>query len=135
MMAQRKTGQQVAPPPKPQAPRDPYTMTDQEILIQIARDNLARYGSTIPPEGVVPQVAPSEIRRIAPRARREIDPKWFKALKVCPHCGEEKNVGKDFGVVVRRGIEGPAGWCRACRSATNYRAKPRKNKTKHNPKP
>ena len=28
---------------------DPSTMTDEQILIQIARDNLAKYGTTIPP--------------------------------------------------------------------------------------
>lgn len=96
------------------------SMTDEQVLIQIARENIARYGSALVP---VQQVA-----RVAPRAKRKIDPKWFLVEKKCPHCGKIKNVGREFGVIVRRGIEGAAGWCRKCRSETNYRAMPRKNK-------
>ncbi len=113
---------------------DPSTMTDEQILIQIARDNLAKYGTTIPPARtartpVLAVVPPEpEVIRIAPRVK--IDAKWFKTLKTCPHCGVEKNVGKDFGIVIRRGLESAAGWCRECRNTTNYKDKPRRNRTK-----
>lgn len=96
---------------------------ERERLVREARENLAKYGSTLPPVAGAP--APG-IVRIAPRAKRAIDPKWFRVEKTCPHCGETKNVGRDFGTVIRRGKEDAAGWCRACRSSTNYHAKPRK---------
>jgi hypothetical protein len=35
---------------------DPDEMTDEEIRLQVARDNLAKYGSTIPPDGTPPLV-------------------------------------------------------------------------------
>lgn len=63
--------------------------------------------------------APDEVRRISPRAKKEIDPKWFKVTKVCPHCRKEKNVGEDFGIIMRRGLESPSGWCKECRSKTS----------------
>lgn len=128
-------------------PKKPEEMSDEEILAQFAREkaardllvaeakaNLAKYGTTLPPLPVeLPKVAEKPaaldagVTRIAPRTKRKIDPRWFKVLKTCPHCGEEKNVGKDFGIVVRRGLESAAGWCRRCRNKTNYKNRPRKN--------
>lgn len=141
------------------------TLTDEEVLAQLAREkaerermireareNLEKYGSTIAPIGAVevkdrpkavrspkseglPRTAVEEggVIRIAPRAKKKIDPKWFKVLKTCPHCGEEKNVGKDFGIVVRRGLESASGWCRACRNAVSYKNRQRKNRTSSDP--
>ena len=109
---------------------------ERERLIREARANLEAYGTTLPPVGA-PRVAPAVkapavadgVVRIGPRVKAKISPKWFKVLKTCPHCGVEKNVGKDFGVVIRRGLESAAGWCRACRNTTNYKSAPRKNRT------
>lgn len=107
---------------------DPLTATDEQIKLWIARENLVRFGTTFAP----PEAKPSTVVRVASRAGKKlVDPKWFNVTKVCPHCGEEKNVGRDFGVVIRRGIEGPSGWCRTCRATTDYRSRPRKNKTRH----
>ena len=124
---------------------DPASLSDEQILAQLAREkaerdalvreareNLAKYGTALPPPEVLAASAP--VVRIAPRAKRKIDPKWYSVEKTCPHCGKTKNVGKDFGIIVRRGVESATGWCRDCRSKTNYRAAPRKNRTKHNPK-
>lgn len=107
--------------------KDPYTCSDEEIRIQIARDNLARYGTTYAPANTVEPV----LKRVAPRAAAAIPAHWFKVVKVCPHCGLEKNVGRDFGIVVRRGVESAAGWCRKCRASTNYHSAPRKNRTRN----
>lgn len=96
---------------------------ERERLVREARENLAKYGTALPPVAGAPA---SGIVRISPRAKRSIDPKWFRVEKTCPHCGKTKNVGRDFGTVIRRGNEDAAGWCRACRSSTNYHAKPRK---------
>lgn len=131
-MAARKT---KAPPAV-----SPEQLTDEEILAELARAkaerdraiaearaNLAKFGSVLPP------VVPATVERVIPsRSTRTVDPKWFATWKVCPHCGEKKNVGRDFGVIVRRGVESASGWCRACRSRENYRSKERKNRSKHN---
>jgi len=102
---------------------------ERERLIREARANLEAYGSALPPIGAPPvAVPPDEITRIGPRVKAKIAPKWFKVVKTCPHCGIEKNVGKDFGVVIRRGLESAAGWCRACRNTTSYKGVPRKNR-------
>lgn len=45
--------------------------------------------------------------------------------KVCPKCGLKKNVLAEFGVVTKRGVVRPQGWCRTCRSTTNYHGQPR----------
>lgn len=126
----------------------PTQLTDAEILAQLekakaerereikeARENLAKYGSVLAPTYAPPAPIPvpsarEGVTRIAPRAKVKIDPKWFKVLKTCPHCGEEKNVGKDFGIVKRRGLESANGWCRTCRNKVSYKNKPRKNETK-----
>jgi hypothetical protein len=107
---------------------------ERERLIREARANLEAYGSALPPIGAppvavkAPPVADDGVTRIGPRVKAKIAPKWFKVLKTCPHCGVEKNVGKDFGVVIRRGLESAAGWCRACRNTTSYKTAPRKNR-------
>lgn len=120
----------VAPAPDVPAirPPDPFTASDEEIRLWMARENLAKYGTTTAP------TAPTTMavtRIVGRKASRVIDPKWFTVRKVCPHCKKEKNVGQDFGVVVRRGIESAAGWCRQCRSGSDYRSKPRKNRTRN----
>lgn len=37
----------------------------------------------------------------------------------CPHCGEEGQVAKDFGVRVLGGTVRPQSWCRECRKNPN----------------
>lgn len=95
-------------------------LTDDQIRILIARENLKRYGSVLPPEPTT---------RVLEPVARKVD--WNKVEKRCPHCGITKNVGKEFGIVIRRGLESAAGWCRECRSTTNYYAAKRKNKTQN----
>lgn len=128
---------------------DPYEMTDAEVRLQIARDNLAKYGNTIGPE-LVPVAPPAPFAKAprqkrerevtaeeaeeklfaAPRKARAVSQKWFAVEKKCPHCEKTKKVMPDFGVVVRRGVEAPAGWCKQCRSQTDYRQRDRVYKVK-----
>jgi hypothetical protein len=96
-------------------------MTDEEVLallaeakaarqkeIDEARVNLAKYGSPL-----APAVAASPVRRIGPRAKSKIDAIWFGVTKHCPHCGKDKNVGQDFGVIhAKDGTQKPNGWCK-----------------------
>lgn len=158
--------------------KNPDEMTDEEVKLLIARENLKRYGNPLgPPSGEVdprfalpsgqaqivrvvrdPRAhradaldesatvvesalvvkrskAKAKVTRVAPapkkRMKRVIDPKWFELTKRCPNCKKTKNIGTDFGVVIRRDVETPAGWCKQCRSLTNYRARARKNKSVH----
>lgn len=143
----KKTESPVARQFRSMPAADPYEMTDDEIRLQMARDNLAKYGTTIAPIST-PMVAESpELAKAKTSAKRErkeavaeteeqlfagprkpkaISPKWFAMEKKCPHCGKTKNVAADFGVVIRRGLEQSAGWCKQCRSETDYRKLPRK---------
>jgi hypothetical protein len=115
--------------------KNPDELTDEELKLLIARENLKRYGNPLGP----PEVSPAEtavvaVKRIAPKPRKgkaAFDQRWFSVTKKCPHCGKVKNVGKEFGVVIRRGVEAAAGWCKQCRSSTNYRAMARKNRSAH----
>lgn len=119
---------------------DPYEMTDEEIRLQIARDNMAKYGNTIGPAQAAPAAPIVKVPRAkkaaaeeteeqlfaAPRKAKAISAKWYALEKKCPHCDKTKNVAADFGVVIRRGLEQAAGWCKQCRSETDYRHRPRK---------
>lgn len=118
-------------------PKDPDELTDEELKLLIARENLKRYGNPLgpPPATESRPAETAEVKRVAPRRKKgkaTFDPKWFDVTKRCPHCGKTKNVGREFGVIIRRGVEAPSGWCRQCRSETNYRALERKNKSVHN---
>ncbi len=118
----------VTDPPEPS--NDPDTMSDEEIRLRIALLARAR--------GAPVATIASTVTRVPKRKKAAaFDPKWFQILKTCPHCGKEKNVGKDFGVVIRRGVEGAASWCKQCRSesSASYYKSPRKNVSKHNPAP
>ena len=115
------------------ATKPPDDLTDDELRLLIARENLKRYGNPLGPETEAPPAAAAVVKRIAPQGRKgkAFDKKWFSITKRCPKCGKTKNVGEEFGVVVRRGVEAAAGWCKQCRSSTNYRALARKNKSAH----
>lgn len=107
-------------------------MSDEEIELRLAL--LERQRRRVQP-GAGPTGA--EVIRIVGRTKTPIDEKWFRTLKVCPRCEKEKNVGKDFGIAVHRGVEYANSWCKQCRSETSneYRSKPRKNASKNNPNP
>lgn len=100
---------------------------ERERLIAEARANLAKYGTALAPiAGVTLASSGPPVVRLAPRAKaRAADPKWEGVVKTCPHCGETKSVLEGFGVVVIRGHERAAGWCKLCRSSTNYHARER----------
>lgn len=109
---------------------------EREKLIRDARANLERYGSTLPPLEVSVTKPATRVRGQPPpdtgvvrvtatgrgrgNAKRVPGIEWFNVFKVCPHCGEEKNVGRDFGTVIRRGRETAASWCKKCRANSNY---------------
>lgn len=59
------------------------------------------------------------------------DPRWSHTWKFCPNCKENKLVIPEFGTRIKRGVEYAQPWCKKCRSETNYRALPRKNRTKN----
>lgn len=128
-------------------------MTDEEIELRLALLERQRKrgavtptpaaaggdGARLPPSTAAVAAAPDEpgVIRIVGRTKTPIEERWFRTLKTCPHCGEEKNVGKDFGVAVHRGVQYANSWCKECRSKTSneYRNKPRKNASKNNPNP
>lgn len=116
--------------------------TDEDLLSRIVRDLAAREqvfreareniervrvslralgpqptGGAVAEPGAAGDVG---IIRIAPRASKPIPAKWFKVLKTCPHCGKEKNVGRDFGIITRNGNTTAASWCKECRGKTSY---------------
>lgn len=116
-------------------------LSDEEIELKLEllkrqreRGTAPRVQVTLPAE---PGAAPT-VTRISAKVKRtkaEIEPRWFSTVKVCPHCDKEKNVGKDFGIVVNRGVQYANSWCSQCRAETSnsYRTSPRKNRSKHNP--
>jgi len=94
----------------------------REKVYRDARENIERAQVSLNALGPLPAMAGSMIKEsgISPRVTRRAGPKqistkWFKITKVCPNCGKEKNVGREFGVVVRRGEEEPYSWCTDCR--------------------
>lgn len=95
--------------------------------LQKILDNIKRETSPEPKPAPKPKVVANRRPAAAPDAH------WFEVEKQCAHCHEVKNVGRDFGVTPRRGVYYANGWCKECRSATNYHALPRKNRTKNNP--
>jgi len=105
----------------------------EEALIRKARENLAKYGTTIAPMDLpaVGEAPPSlagqigrELATRGTRRPRDASPQFFGMKKKCPHCGKTKDVGKEFGTVIRNGLEHAASWCKQCRSGTNYRQNP-----------
>jgi hypothetical protein len=122
-------------------------MTDEEIELRLALlERQRKRGATasgVAPTTVATDPAPGAtavgpVIRISGRTKAPIDEKWFRTLKICSRCKQEKNVGLDFGIVRARGVEYANAWCKRCRSETSneYRTKPRrKNSSKHNPVP
>ena len=115
---------------------------DLDLMLQTARERAAKIEEltrlgivkiSTPPKSEsqgynlanTPQPKPAPKSRSASVAK-PLDPKWVGKTKFCPHCEETKDIVKEFGLVDRRGIVGPAGWCKNCRSTTNYRARDRK---------
>ncbi len=118
------------------SPVDVAKLSDAELRLMIARDNLVKYGSTIAPDTVkselvsvepTPPTPPPRVRTRPTRAEKTKAPPtdWTKVVKVCPHCKEEKRAEPDFGVRPVRGIMRVQSWCNECRANTNYYNKPR----------
>jgi hypothetical protein len=125
---------------------DPSQMSDEEIelTLELFRRKRERGGTeatqSLAPAGAPENLAPDDqIVRVASRGKSRIvpEPRWKNTVKKCPHCGKEKKVDPDFGVILARGTQYAASWCRQCRSetATAYRNKPRKNASVNNPAP
>jgi hypothetical protein len=78
---------------------DLRTMTKEELLLEQAKISLAKWGTLTPPDSVtIPQLT-----------------------KRCPHCGETKVVGTDFGVRIQtvNGKTKSQSWCNKCRSSND----------------
>ncbi len=96
-------------------------------------------------------IAPPNVERIDGRKRKEkppgdweswlvwhsrrlpggaiaMSPAELKAKHTCPNCEHTGPVWSDFGVRLKRGIEGKQSWCNDCRKGTNYYAKERTNR-------
>lgn len=121
----------------------PTTKTDEQLLAELTTEKkeiederldnqrrlkavldriVAKHGGQIPDFAHLDRRvgADEEIVRIAPRTKAKIDPKWMNVLKTCPHCGIEKNVGRDFGTIKKpNGTVQAAGWCKQCRSESS----------------
>ncbi len=94
-------------------------LDNQRRLEAVLERIVARHGGHVTMDGAKAEDT-GGIRRIAPRAKASIDPKWFNVVKTCPHCGKEKNVGKDFGTITKpNGTVQAAGWCKQCRSESS----------------
>lgn len=81
---------------------------------------------------------------LAPVTRRstnKVTPEahWYTDKKKCARCEKVKVILSedrslpDFGIIVVRGKQYAAGWCRQCRSEEQYYNKPRKYRTVNNP--
>ena len=60
---------------------------------------------------------------IEPRPKKfAYDPAWDTVEKICPKCGEQKNVVAGFGLVKSKktGRIDPVGWCKKCRNEDAY---------------
>jgi hypothetical protein len=71
-------------------------LSREEQMLEAAKANLLRYGTLTPP----------------PEALIELQ------VHVCPRCGHEGPVKKDFGTKVVRGVTRIQSWCRECRNST-----------------
>lgn len=80
------------------------------------------------PTGLIqaPALTPSPFRSKAPyrtaKVRASEPPiDWKKEKRLCKRCGDTKFVDPDFGVTRNtNGTPRAQGWCRECRSKTNY---------------
>ncbi len=103
----------------------PTALSAAELLVI----QMLRAGAPMPPvEALAPIAAPAPAAapvQIQIRRAKAVDPIWKTTPKVCPKCGQNKLVVPDFGVIVRRGVENPQGWCKECRSRTNYHVRER----------
>ena len=126
---------------------DPAQMSEEEIELRLellARKRVAGGSGAPPLPPTATAAAPAEptpgagtpkVIRLQGRTKTPIEPRWFSVTKVCPRCKKEKNVGKDFGVIVQRDVQYANGWCAQCRSeaSADYKTKARKNHSVNNP--
>lgn len=97
-------------------------LSDMEVLLQLARESMARYGTALPPLG---ESAP---KRKAAEESKPVKIDWSKEIHTCPKCGFRGAVDPHFGWREVRGIERKQSWCHTCRAKTSYYDKPRKAK-------
>lgn len=121
-------------------------LSDMELLLQIARESMERYGTALPPMSAAVTL-PAETRLEAPQpgrqarkragegkprgpkmsasaaAKRDPNTDWTKVKKRCPRCEKTKAVDPDFGTKAPRANEPeyrePQSYCKACRSETS----------------
>lgn len=121
-------------------------LSDMELLLQIARESMERYGTALPPMSAVSAPVPDDAeapspgrqarrrvtagkRRPAPKmsssaeTKRNPNTDWTKVKKTCPRCDKTKFVEPDFGLKAPRASEPefrePQSWCKQCRSDTS----------------
>ncbi len=102
------------------SPAQVAKISDMDLMMQIARESLQKYGTAIPPDNVV---SPS-VR--TPKRKPAVD--WKKETHTCPKCGTYGTVADVFGIRSVRGEEKKQSYCAKCRATLNYYNVPRKYK-------
>lgn len=112
----------VSPVVSPAAPasklsaQDVAKLSDYDVFMRLARESLARFGTTIPPG-----FGSMEVPR---RASEGKETDWSKVFHTCPKCGKHSDVESAFGIRPTRAGPKRQSWCRECRATNNYHAKP-----------
>jgi hypothetical protein len=125
----------------------PQQPSDMELLLMLARESFARYGTALPPIGsfaakpvaapitaqpavavapaIAPQRKPRQKRTEQPQAKTPAgETDWTNVFHTCPKCKHHGPVLPDFGLRPVRGIVRKQSWCHNCRATTNYYKKP-----------
>lgn len=96
------------------------SLSDADVMLMVARESLLRYGTPIPPNQPQPVPTQPVVRpEMKVKDRKKMADARFKGDKKCPHCGDTKNIMRDFGIRVYRGKLGIQSWCRQCRIDTS----------------
>ncbi len=103
---------------------------DQNALIEALATAVAQKMAENAAQPVGNRTSSRRPRVVRDQGRGPDDAEWKGKTKLCPKCGDTKKILPDFGLVTKRGIRSPQGWCRQCRNENHYYDKPRKYQTK-----
>lgn len=119
---------------KPLSREEVEQLSDEQIRIMLARENLIRYGSVTPPAMKAPAALSVVVAQPKEKEGPLPEPDWTKVVRTCPQCEKDKKVMPDFGVTSVRGKRQAQSWCKKCRGEKNYHALPRSYNTRNGSK-
>jgi hypothetical protein len=93
--------------------KDTAKLTDLEVMLKLARESLALYGTALPPG------FSGAARKLKP------EPDWTKEHHKCPRCKKEGPIDPLFGTRLVRGVRLRQSYCSECRANLDYRKRPR----------